>query len=453
MVFNHFRVRLLVQVCLAMLSMVALIVVLFRTDWYITAFCLGVLLTLQLYGLIHFVERTNRDITSFLESIRQSDFTQRFPEKGGNPTFSHLYHSFNEISDSFLKIKAEKQAHYLYLQAIVEHIGIGILSFDESGNVLLLNHVAKEQLSLPHLTNIKALDRVSKQLLDVLQRITNNEKALVTLHHNHDQLLLSVHATVLVSQGKSIKIISLHNIQAELEEQEVQTWQKMIRVLTHEIMNSVTPVISLTSTVTGILEEEIKAKQAGCEFSDEALEDIQDGLKTIERRATGMLHFVKNYRRLMRLPLPELQDVSINELLRDVHTLMKPDFEKEHVALAVYLPTSDITLQADPEQLEQVLINLLKNAMEACRQSKAPQVEVVAYADDNNKYKVRIEVRDNGSGIPDDVLDRLFIPFYTTKRQGSGIGLSLSKQIMRQHGGSIRVNSKAGGPTVFTLQL
>ncbi|NDK56702.1 GHKL domain-containing protein [Pontibacter sp. BT213] len=443
----------MLQVVLAMLSMVALLVVLFRTDWYVTAFCIGVLLALQLYALIHFVERTNRDITSFIESIRHSDFTQRFPEKGGNPTFSHLYKSFNEISDSFLKIKAEKQAHYLYLQAIVEHIGIGILSFDADGNVMLLNHVAKELLQQPHLTNIKALDRISTQLLDVLQKVGNNEKALVTLHHNHDQLLLSVHATVLVSQGKSIKIVSLHNIQAELEEQEVQTWQKMIRVLTHEIMNSMTPVISLTSTVASILEDEMAARKVGEPINEEALEDIQDGLKTIERRTTGMLHFVKNYRRLMRLPLPELQEVSINELLRDVHTLMKPDFEKENIQLAVYLAPSDITLQADPEQLEQVLINLIKNANEACRQSTDPRVEVIAYGDENHKFNVRIEVRDNGPGIPDEVLDRLFIPFYTTKKQGSGIGLSLSKQIMRQHGGSIRVNSKAGGPTVFTLQL
>ncbi|MBB6612496.1 GHKL domain-containing protein [Pontibacter sp. Tf4] len=443
----------MLQVGLAMLSMLALVIVLYRTEWYVTAFCIAALLVLQLYGLVHFVERTNRDITSFIESIRHSDFTQRFPEHAHNATFGHLYRSFNEVSGAFQKIKAEKQAHYLYLQAIVEHVGIGILSFDADGNVMLLNHVAKELLSSPHLTNIRALERTAPQLLEVLQKIGNNEKGLVTLHHQRDQLLLSVHATVLVSQGKSIKIITLHNIQAELEEQEVQTWQKMIRVLTHEIMNSVTPVISLTSTVSSILEEEIAARQEGERISEEALEDIQDGLKTIERRATGMLHFVKNYRRLMRLPLPELQTVSINELLREVHTLLKPDFEKEGVELAVYLPASDISLQADPEQLEQVLINLLKNAKEACTECPDPRVEVLAYGDEQHKYTVRIEVRDNGSGIPDDVLDRLFIPFYTTKKQGSGIGLSLSKQIMRQHGGSIRVNSKAGGPTVFTLQL
>lgn len=370
-----------------------------------------------------------------------------------NSTFGRLYKSFNEISDAFLKIKAEKQAHYLYLQAIVEHIGIGILSFDTDGNVILQNHVAKQLLHVPYLTNIRSLERVSEQLVEVLQTIGNNEKALVTLQHHHDQLLLSVHATELVSQGKNIKIVSLHNIQAELEEQEVQTWQKMIRVLTHEIMNSVTPVISLTSTVTAILEEEITARQEGEPISEEALEDIQVGLKTIERRATGMLHFVKNYRRLMRLPLPELQAVSVAELLREVHTLLKSDFDREGVELSTYIPKPDITLEADPEQLEQVLINLLKNAMEACRTSENPRVEVIAGNDEQHKYQVRIEVRDNGPGIPDDVLDRLFIPFYTTKKQGSGIGLSLSKQIMRQHGGSIRVNSKPGGPTVFTLQL
>lgn len=451
--FNRIRGWLLLQVFLAMSSMVALIIVLTRTDWYVVAFCIGMLLLLQLYGVMHYVERTNRDLANFLDAIRRSDYTQQFPVKGGDPAFAHLYTSLNAISDAFMKLKAEKQTHYLYLQAIVEHIGIGILSFDAQGNVLLLNHVAKELLHLPHLTNIRDLEHVSKELVELLERIGNNEKALLTLHQHHDQLLVSVHATVQVSQGKSIKIVSLHNIQAELEEQEVQTWQKMIRVLTHEIMNSMTPVISLTATVNGLLEEEMENRQTGEPLNEEVLEDIQDGLKTIERRTTGMLHFVKSYRRLMRLPQPELQAVSIVDLLQDVHTLMKPDFEKEQVQLAVYFPATDITLQADPEQLEQVLINLLKNAMEACKQSINPLVEVLAYGDDSQKYKVRIEVRDNGPGIAEDVLDRLFIPFYTTKKQGLGIGLSLSKQIMRQHGGSIRVKSKTDGPTVFTLQL
>lgn len=453
MVSNRFRALLLVRACLALFVMFLLLLVLYRTDWYMTAFCLGLLLLLQLYDFLHFVEKTNRDISDFLEAIRHSDFTQRFAVKEGNPTYRHLYSAFNEISDAFQRIKTEKQAHYLYLQTIVEHISVGVLSFDTAGEVNLVNQVAKRLLHVPHLKNVQALERVSEELVETLLKIGDNEKALVTIDVKGEHVLLSLHATILISQGETIKIVSLYNIQSELEEQEIQTWQKMIRVLTHEIMNSVTPVVSLTSTVSQLVEQEMQACRSGNSFDEENMQDIQDGLKTIEKRSTGMLNFVKSYRRLMRLPAPEIQDVNVSDLLRHVHTLMLPEMEHHQVRLNIYLPTEQIKLEADPEQLEHVLINLIKNGMEACQHVPEPCVEVMVYADEQAKGKVRIEVSDNGPGIPEEVLDKVFIPFFTTKKQGSGIGLSLSKQIMRQHGGTMRFTTKPGGPTVFTLQL
>lgn len=433
--------------------MFLLLLVLYRTDWYMTAFCLGLVILLQLYDFLHFVEKTNRDISDFLEAIRHSDFTQRFAVKEGNPTYKHLYESFNEISDSFQKVKTEKQAHYLYLQTIVEHIGIGILSFDEAGEVNLVNQVTKNLLHVPHIKNVHALERVSEELAHTLLTLGDNDKAMITVQAKGEQVLLTLHATVLISQGRSLKIVSLQNIQSELEEQEMQTWQKMIRVLTHEIMNSVTPIVSLTSTVSNLIEQEVKARKSGETLDDEVMEDIQDGLKTIEKRSTGMLHFVKSYRRLMRLPSPEIKAVNVSDLLRQVHTLMLPEMEQHKVKLAMYLPTEQVEIAADPEQMEHVLINLIKNGMEACQHSTEPRVEVMVYADEPVKGKVRIDVSDNGPGIPEDIVDKVFIPFYTTKKQGSGIGLSLSKQIMRQHGGTIRFTTKPGGPTVFSLQL
>ncbi|WP_026236421.1 sensor histidine kinase [Pontibacter roseus] len=452
MVYNRFRVNLLVRVGLLVVTIAAIILVLYRTDWYMTALCLGLLLCFQLYDLVQYVERTNRDISGFLEAIKHSDFTQRFAVKGGKPTYQELYQAFNEVTDSFQRIKTEKQAHYLYLQAIVEHIGIGIVSFDEKGDVHLVNHVTKELLHTPHLDHIRILNRLSEELVEVLFGIGHNEKRLVTLQVREEKLLLTLQATWLVSQGKTLKIVSLQNIRSELEEQELQTWQKLIRVLTHEIMNTVTPVISLTSTVSHLVEEEvIKKCAAGDSPDEEALEDIQAGLQTIEKRSAGMLHFVKNYRRLMRVPTPEVRTVKVRELLKSVHTLLQPEMEANKTRLSFYLADEKVELLADPELIEQVLINLIKNGMEASQGIAERWVEVIAYQEEQDKSHFRIDVQDSGPGIPAEELDKIFIPFYTTKKKGSGIGLSLSQQIMRQHGGGIRVSSASGSPTTFSL--
>ncbi|PRY14290.1 histidine kinase/DNA gyrase B/HSP90-like ATPase [Pontibacter ummariensis] len=454
MVFNGFRLNLLLRLLLLVVGIFVFLLVIYRTDWYIAAFCLLLLVLAQVYGLIHFVERTNRDITSFLEAIRHSDFTQRFATEGANSSYHALYQSFNAVSDAFREIKAEKEVHYRYLLAIVEQVGVGLLSFDEKGEVQLINQVAKELLHVPYLGHIQALENRSPDLLRALRDTGHGEKSLVALQAGQEQQFLTLHATELAMQGKKVRIVTLVNIQQELEEQELQTWQKVIRVLTHEIMNSITPVISLTSTVANLLEQEVILKQAaGAPIDEETLEDMQAGLQTIEKRSAGMLHFVQNYRRLMRLPGSELRPVKVRDLLRNVHTLLQAEAEALRVALRVYLPEGEMEVLADAEQLEQVLINLVKNGVEACQGVAQPRVEVTAHAAEQEKGKVRIDVRDNGPGIEEEVQDKMFIPFYTNKKQGSGIGLSLSKQIMRQHEGNIWVNTQPGGPTVFSLQL
>ncbi|GAA4430194.1 ATP-binding protein [Pontibacter saemangeumensis] len=454
MVFNGFKAKLLLRLLLLVAVIVVAIFVVYRTDWYITAFCLLLLAVFQLYDMLFFVERTNRDISSFLEAIKHSDFTQRFAAEGTNSSFRDLYGSFNDISEAFQRVKTEQQAHHHYLQTIVEQVGIGILTYDAEGEVQLVNQVFKDLLRVPYLRHVQSLERVSPDLVRALWQTPHNEKTLVTVALEQEQLLLNLHVTELLLQGQLLRIVTMQNIQSELEEQELQTWQKVIRVLTHEIMNSVTPVISLTSTVAGLLETEVIAKQAAGEaIEEEVLEDMQAGLQTIEKRSAGMLSFVKNYRRLMRLPASELRPVKVRELLQNVRRLLQPSMQTQRISLKLYMPDEKLTLLGDAEQLEQVLINLIKNGMEACEAVAKPCVEVLAYIPEQEKSKVRIDVTDNGAGIPEDVLDKIFLPFYTTKKQGSGIGLSLSKQILRQHGGSIRVSSQLGGPTVFSLQL
>ncbi|PSR57230.1 ATP-binding protein [Adhaeribacter arboris] len=427
--------------------------VLIYQHWYVSAFCLLLVIIAQVYFLLEYVEQTNRELTRFFSAIRYSDFTQRFAPEGKNTTFQSLYHEFNEVIIAFQRIKAEKEANHLYLQTIVEHMSIGILVFDAEGEVKLFNKAAKEILRLPYLKNIQALERTSLELLTTLYSLETGDSKMVTINREEDSLSLALRATQLQLQGEQLKIISLQNIRSEMEEQELEAWQKLIRVLSHEIMNSITPVVSLASSIHDLVAQDLITQTAGGQVAidEDVMADVQTGLLTIEKRSEGLLHFVHDYRKLARVPKPVLKSVKLKTLFEQIDALMRTEMGYHKVKFALYVPKDDMEISADVELISQVLINLIKNAMEACVGCENPQVEVFAYCDPMENNRVRIDVKDNGPGIPDDIIDKIFIPFYTTKKEGSGIGLSLSRQIMRLHRGTLRVSSQSGKQTVFSL--
>ncbi|MDQ4139340.1 MAG: ATP-binding protein [Bacteroidota bacterium] len=427
--------------------------VLIYQHWYVSAFCLLLLIIAQVYFLLEYVEQTNRELTRFFSAIRYSDFTQRFAPEGKNSTFQSLYHEFNEVIMAFQRIKAEKEANHLYLQTIVEHMSIGILVFDADGEVNLLNKAAKELLRLPYLKNIRALERTSLELLATLYSLENGDSKLVTINREEGSVSLALRATQLQLQGQQLKIISLQNIRSEMEEQELEAWQKLIRVLSHEIMNSITPVVSLASSIHDLVAQDLITQTAGGHIAvdEDVMTDVQTGLLTIEKRSEGLLHFVHDYRKLARVPKPVLKQVKLKTLFEQLDALMRTEMGYHKVKFALYVPKEDMEISADAELISQVLINLIKNAMEACVGCENPKVEVYAYYDPMENNRVRIDVKDNGPGIPEEIIDKIFIPFYTTKKEGSGIGLSLSRQIMRLHRGTLRVTSQPGKQTIFSL--
>ncbi|QMU31473.1 GHKL domain-containing protein [Adhaeribacter radiodurans] len=427
--------------------------VLIYPHWYVSGFCLLLLITAQVYFLLEYVEQTNRELTRFFSAIRYSDFTQRFAPEGKNSTFQSLYHEFNEVIMAFQRIKAEKEANHLYLQTIVEHMNIGILVFDAEGEVKLLNKAAKELLWLPYLKNIQALERTSLELLATLYSLETGDSKLVTLNREEGSVLLALRATQLQLQGEQLKIISLQNIRSEMEEQELEAWQKLIRVLSHEIMNSITPVVSLASSIHDLVAQDLITQTAGGHITvdEEVMTDVQTGLLTIEKRSEGLLHFVHDYRKLARVPKPNLKPVKLKNLFEQLDALLRTEMGYHKVKFALYIPKEEMEISADAELISQVLINLIKNAMEACAGCENPKVEVYAYYDPLENNRVRIDVKDNGPGIPEEIIDKIFIPFYTTKKEGSGIGLSLSRQIIRLHRGTLRVSSQPDKQTVFSL--
>lgn len=425
--------------------------VLLHQHWYITAFCLSLIILALLLDLFHYLEKTNRELVRFFSAIRYEDFTQRFQPEHPTGSFADLYGELNNTIEAFQRIKADKEANHLYLQNLVAHMGIGIITFNEAGEVNLMNQAAKDLLQVPHLTGIQALQRVSPELVAAMETLENEESKLVVLTRPEEQLLLTVKASTFRLQGQSLKIISLQNIRSEMEEKELEAWQKLIRVLSHEIMNSITPVISLTNSIGTLVETELVNRKDDGELDEEVVQDIRTGLQTIEKRSEGLLHFVDKYRKLTRIPKPRLQPLDLNELLKRIQQLLQREFRESRVQLLVRLPATRLPINADADMIEQVLLNLIKNAQEACQECPGPQVEIKAYADAQENNRVKVEVKDNGKGIPAEILEQIFVPFYTTKRHGSGIGLSLSRQIMRLHKGSLRVSNTSPGQTVFTL--
>jgi nitrogen fixation/metabolism regulation signal transduction histidine kinase len=393
-----------------------------------------------------YVTRTNQVLKSFMESLRYLDTVKI--HKGKGKSFEELETIYNEIIGIIRKVETEKESNRLYFRSIIDHANVGILSFDDQGYVEIVNAAFLKMLGIRTLTNIETLASVSAQLPVLLKTLRPGTQKLIRVTVNHETLGLSLKMAELRAQGKKIRLASVQNIQFELEEEELDAWQKLIRVLTHEIMNSVTPVNSLTNTIIRLLEKDGKPKSPG-DIDEIVLSSALEGLHSIEKRNKGLISFVQSYRSLTRMQKPTFSALTVEDLLNRITTLIRHELISRGIRLTVTIHANVQTLNADEKLVEQVLLNLISNAVFAVQDSSEPEIQLLAkvYQD-----QLLLEVHDNGTGIPEDMLGSIFVPFFTTKEEGSGIGLSLSRQIMRVHGGSIAVRSKPG-ETVFTLRF
>jgi len=422
-----------------------------NTRSYVAASIFSIVAVTQLFALIQYVEKTNRDLDRFLRSIRYTDFSQSFTGEKRGASFEALGRAFGEVMDDFRQARAEKEEHFRYLQTVMQHVGIGLFTFKQDGSVGLINTAAKRLLRVHSLKNIKAIDTFSPNLVRSLFHMRAGEKLLVKVVDNDELLQLAVYASEFKLRGELYRLISIQDIQSELEEKEIEAWQKLTGVLTHEIMNSITPIASLASTVNEMLEDLKSNRQESDLSQTETIGDIHAAIQTIEKRSTSLLGFVNAYRVLTRIPKPDFQILPVSELFHSVEGLLKSQMESAGIDFQCSIYPQKLTLTADPELIERVLINLLKNAIEAVRKHDKPEIRLFSGIDDRGRNI--IQVSDNGSGIVPEALDKIFIPFFTTKKEGSGIGLSLSREIIRQHGGTIGAVSEPNKRTVFTLRF
>jgi nitrogen fixation/metabolism regulation signal transduction histidine kinase len=467
MVFRRFSVVVFARTVVLCLSVFVLIYLLTKTTFVATPFIVSLLIIAQIYSLMHYVQKTNRDIARFFDSIKYSDFSQSFHTTVRGSSFEELNKAFSDVIEEFRRARSEKEEQYRYLQIVVQHVGTGLIGYTAEGRVELMNTAAKRLLKVNNVQNISDLKSVSKRLREALDQINAGENVLVKFVNDNELFQLSIYATEFKMRDTQYKLVSLTNIQNELEEREMEAWQNLIRVLTHEIMNSVTPIISLSSTAGSLLDRFVNSHEKGAGSWKEpaslslpssvspvpcsVMEDVKGALDTISRRSNGLLHFVDDYRNLTRIPAPSFQVFRIANLLDRVHKMFAERFQVRGVEYSQAVEPAELELTADPDLIEQVIINLVMNSIVALAGASSPRIGLSAKTD--SRGGVLVQVSDNGHGIPEELQEKIFIPFFTTRKEGSGIGLSLSRQIMRAHKGSITVSSIPDTETVFTLRF
>ena len=443
MVSKNFHIRIVFRAIF--LAFTALLAgwLFFDVKIYVLAIFMLMIFVIQVFELIQFLNRTNQKIAFFFDAVRNDDSTLNFPENTGNKSLSELNASLNKVNELIKNIKFELREQEQYFKTILEHVSIGIITFNERGNIFLSNTAARELLNHEHLTHINQLMQVDKKLFNAVKELKPGDRRLVSFNNKQEVVQLSLKSTLFKTAQDNFQLVAIQDIKSELETRELESWIKLIRVLTHEIMNTVAPITSLSQTILGYFKN-----LDGKVPSAKVIENTIKGLEVINERGAGLISFVETYRKLTRLPQPEKKPISLLSLFDGIITLINYEPKNKQVKLEREVVPPDLEIMADKKQVTQVLINLLKNALEALSSSEDGKILLKGGINENGR--AQISVTDNGPGIPETIMDKIFVPFFTTKESGSGVGLSLSRQIMQLHGGSLKVDSKPQN-TTFTI--
>ena len=450
MVYRHFYVNAVVRVLLLATSCMLFAFAWFGKGDYFTIFNLGLLILLQIILFIYYVNKTNRDLALFFDSVKNEEsglFFNRTKRK-----FHGIYQSMDEVIRQIHTMRMKYASQDQYFKTIVESIQTGLISFGQDGKVDLLNKAAKNMLGIKAAHKIDKLNEHQQGLGDILREIGPLEKRLFRANLGNETVLLSLDSTHLKLVDKELKIVTFHDINQELDRNEQESWRKLIRILNHEIMNSLAPIISTVTTLKDLL----SVKDAGeLPLPDQRqkylFEKTISGLSIIHERSEGLKSFVENYKMLNTLPQPVITTFNIQELFNDCLRLLNETLQTCHIQCFSVTDVPDMELAADKSHIQQILLNLMKNAIESLSETANENKVIRLKAFYNENGKKVMQISDNGKGIPPEHIDQIFVPFFTTKEKGSGIGLSLSRQIMHLNHGTMSVYSQPYRETVFTL--
>jgi nitrogen fixation/metabolism regulation signal transduction histidine kinase len=416
--------------------------------WLIYLVFVAPIIIYQVVEFYRFHKKGYEELNQFVESVHYRDFSRNFDVKHAPVELQPLRKGFNEINSTFKIISKEKETQYQYLQKILELVDTGILSYKiTTGEVVWMNESLKRMLQLPYLKTISSLARRDEELHKNILELKPGETKIATAHLEKSSFKILLSATAFQTDGEKYKLIAFQNVDEALDETESKAWQKLLSVMTHEIMNSIAPISSLADT----LKSRLLQSMPDLNNESGSVDDLELGIDTIKRRSEGLLKFAETYRNLNKITTPNLKKIYVRDLFESINQLMQPTLDQKNIDLQIVLKDTGIMLEADTNLIEQVLINLVVNCIEAVKDRSIAKIILSAYRDSNNKMV--ISVADNGTGMSAEIIDKIFIPFFSTKKNGSGIGLSLSKQIMMLHKGNIQIHSVEGVGTSFLLHF
>ncbi len=417
----------------------------YKSNTLIIAFS-SIAILFAIGNLTVFIRRRFVAMDDFFLAVKYRDFSRWFPEDRGPKDIRFLYQGFNEINRTIKEINSQNEAQFVYLQKILEMVDIGIIAYNlDTGDVLWSNDSFGDIIDFPSFKNIRFVENRKPELYNTIFETYHKEPKSTSIALQHEELKVLISDTVFQVDEISFKLIVLQNIDDTLNKNESEAWKKLLSVMTHEIMNSITPISSLAETLAYQLQLHMQKPD---DFQLE-VNDLHDGINTIKNRSEGLLKFAKTYRSLSKVTHLNLQKVKANDLFNNIKLLMEPSLKAKGIDISFSTDSKRLELEIDSHLIEQVLINLILNARDALHNRPEPLIKVKAvYGTDRN---IQLKVYDNGAGIPKPLMENIFIPFFTSKSTGSGIGLSLCKQIMLLHKGKILVQSKENEGTVFTL--
>ena len=448
MIFKRYEWRLLLRVLFLFATLlVTCFIIINGSTWYLYLAITVPLLVYEIIIMIRFQRKAQDEVNQFVESIQYRDFSRHFDVRRAPAELQPLRKGFNDINSTFKNITRERETQYQYLQKILELVDTGILSYEiETGETGWINESFKKLLGVPYLKTVNSLEKREPGLYSEILSIKPGDSKLVSLTRNQQLVKILITASVLRSDGKVSKLVAFQNVSEALDETESKAWQKLLNVMTHEIMNSVAPISSLADT----LKNRLQSPEIANSPVSVHLEDLELGIDTIKRRSEGLLKFTESYRSLNKITKLDLTKILVRNLFEDLNSLMRPTLQRKNIELEIILRDPTLAIEADINLIEQVLINLVVNAIEAVKDREEPNIILSAEIQNN---KTLVKVTDNGLGMPPELLDKIFIPFFSTRKTGSGIGLSLCKQIMLLHKGNIQVQSSEGVGSSFVMQF
>lgn len=448
MLSKKFYINILIRIILILGNCLSVIPFLQKEEKLFTILSLVILLILQIVLLLRYTNKFNREIADFFTALKSNDASFAFNDKSFPYINQEFRENINYIRRQLGNITELKEIQQSYYKTVIESAQTGIITISYSGKINLINKSATELLNVGKIENVSLLKDTHPNFYQFIQKSSSGDEKSIIIKGKTKAIPVSIKISEFKIKKDRLKLVSFQNIENELSEKEIDSWHKLIRVLTHEINNTVSPITSLSYALEKSFlnkENQIIPKD---EITDKIIEKTSEGLHIITERGEGLINFVNNYRSISSLKKMNFEVFNVAELFYNLELLLKEKLESKNIELQINILPIDLELNADKKYIEQIFINLIKNSIDAI-DHKQGKIQLSAYK--NETEKIVLKISDNGGGIPEEIQHQIFVPFFTTKEQGSGIGLSLAQQIMRLHGGSISVQSELDKGTSFTL--